>query len=252
MNRSVASVVRALRPFDFRRVDECRLVLRWLAPCPGDRILDVGCGDGYYDRKMALAGAEVTAVDVRAARLALARQRNAHPSVKYVHMPGEALEFAPSSFNKAVSICVLEHILDDEAALTGICDALEPGGRFVLSCDSLSNSGVSPQLRSRHAVRYAVQRFYTRASLRARLERAGFTMTRAAFVLTTPVSLAITRITYRLDDIGRRRMGGIVKYPGLAIAGSVGRMVSRVSESLARRDEEGLTLIAEAVKRPSA
>ena len=243
------SLLRAVRPLDFRRVDECRRVLQWLGAAPGDRILDVGCGDGYFDRRMAIAGATVTGVDVRPARVALAKRRNPHPRVTYVHMQAEELQFAPAAFNKAVSICVLEHIADDEAALRRIWNVLEPGGRLVLSCDSLSNGGISPALRRKHATRYAVHRFYTRASLGALLDRSGFTLTRAEFVLTTPVSLAITRGTYVLDDIGRLPLGFTVKYPGLALAGSIGAVVSRASEWMAPRAGEGLTLVAEAVRR---
>lgn len=244
----VNTLLRVVRPLDFRRVDECGRVLEWLAAAPGDRILDVGCGDGYFDRRMAIAGATVTGVDVRPARIALAKRRNPHPRVTYLAVQAEELQFPAATFNKAVSICVLEHIQDDEGALRRVWHALEPGGRLVLSCDSLSNRGISPALRRKHAARYAVHRFYTRASLEALLERTGFRLTRTEFVLTTPVSLAITRATYVLDDIGRWPLGFIVKYPGLALAGTLGRLASRASESVAHRDGEGLTLIAEAVR----
>jgi ubiquinone/menaquinone biosynthesis C-methylase UbiE len=245
----VNAFLRLVRPLDFRRVDECRRVLQWLEAGPGDRILDVGCGDGYFDRKMALAGATVTGIDVRPARVELAKRRNPHPRVTYLHMEAEELRFPAAAFNKAVSICVLEHIRDDQLALQRICSALEPGGRLVLSCDSLSNRGISPALRRKHAVRYAVHRFYTRESLAALLERSGFTLTRAEFVLTTPVSLAITRGTYLLDDIGRLPLGFLVKFPGLALAGSLGAVASGIAERIAPRGGEGLTLIAEAIKR---
>ena len=241
--------LRSVRPLDFRRVAECRRVLQWLDARPGDRILDVGCGDGYFDRKMARAGAAVTGIDVRPARVALAKRRNPHPRATYLHMEAEELRFAAAAFNKAVSICVLEHIRDDEGALRRIWNVLEPGGRLVLSCDSLSNRGISEGLRRKHASRYAVHRFYTRASLAALLERSGFTLMRAQFVLTTPVSLAITRATYLLDDIGRLPLGVLAKYPGLAVAGSIGGLLSGVSERIAAREGEGLTLVAEAVRR---
>jgi SAM-dependent methyltransferase len=246
----VAPVLRLLRPLDYRRVDECRRVLEWLRPQPGDHILDVGCGDGFYDRRMALAGATVTGIDAKPARVALAKRRNPHPRVTYRHMPAEALEFAPGSFTKAVSICVLEHIPDDEGALREIARVVRAGSPLVLSCDSLSNSGISDALRARHAVRYAVRHFYSRESLTRLLSRCGFELRRTDFVLTTRVSLEIARATYLLDDIGRLP-GGVglaVKYPGLALAGTVGLMASRLSERLAHHEHSGLTLIAEAVR----
>ena len=38
-------------------------VLRLLAPQPGERILDIGCGDGVLTRKIADAGCAVTGLD---------------------------------------------------------------------------------------------------------------------------------------------------------------------------------------------
>ena len=223
-------------------------MIEWLEPSPGDRILDVGCGDGFYDRQMALAGATVVGIDVRAARVALAERRNPHPRVTYRHMPAEVMDFPAGSFTKAVSICVLEHIPDDEGALRQIAAALQPGGRFVLSCDSLSNAGISAALRARHGKRYAVLHFYSRDSLARLLARAGFELRRMDYVLTTPVSLAVARATYLLDDVGRLPLGFALKYAGLAVAGTVGLAASRVSERLAHRTDAGLTLIAEAVR----
>jgi ubiquinone/menaquinone biosynthesis C-methylase UbiE len=244
--RGLAPLRRLLRPLDFRRVDECSRVLQWLAAAPGERILDVGCGDGHYDRRIAHAGARVDAIDARAARIALARRWNPHPRVRYHHMAAERIEFSDASFDKCVSICVIEHIPDDERALAEIARVLKRGGRFVLSCDSLSNPQISSRLRARHAVRYAVQRFYTPASLRERLERAGLRLVRTDFVLTTALSLAITRFTYAADHIGRLPLGSLVKYPALALAGTIGLAASRASERPGAA--AGLTLIAEAVK----
>ena len=247
-NAALAALRRLVRPLDFRRMDECSRVLEWVAAAPGERILDVGCGDGLYDRRMAGAGAIVDAIDGRADRLALAARWNPHPRVRLHHMGAEALGFPDGTFDKAVSICVLEHIPDDERAIREMCRVLRPGGRLVLSCDSLSNAGISNGLRARHAQRYAVRHFYTRESLTDLLERSGLRVLRTEYVLTTPLSLALARFTYGADDLGRRRGGWAVKYPAAALAGTIGVLASRASERIARRDDGGLTVLAEAVK----
>ena len=244
-----AAFVRLLRPFDFRRVDECKRVIDWLDPRAGDRVLDIGCGDGFYDRRMASRGARVDAIDANPRRVARARRWNPHPHIKYHHMPAHDLTFDDQSFDKVVSICVLEHIPDDARALREMYRVLRPGGRLVLSCDSLSNVGISDRLRRRHAKRYAVEHFYTANSLSGLLRSTGFEPLRAEFVLTTPVSLAITRVTYVADDVGRFPGGWILKYPVLAVAGTLGLMVSRISERLQPRGDAGLTLIMEAMRR---
>ena len=248
----VAPLIRLVRPYDFRRADECRRVLQWLNAGPRERILDVGCGDGFYDRTMALCGARVDAIDANPDRAALGARRNPHPSITYQHMAAGSLRFGDASFDKVVSICVLEHIPDDAQALREMHRVLRPGGRFVLSCDSLSNRGIGNGLRRRHAERYAVHRFYTRESLYDRLRAAGFEPVRSTFIVTTPLSLAITRITYRADDLGKLPGGWILKYPVAALAGTVGLALSRLSERLAARNDEGLTLVAEAVRAESA
>jgi hypothetical protein len=84
--------------------------------------------------------------------------------------------------------------------------------------------------------------------LAVRLESAGLKLVRSEFVLTTRLSLSITRFTYLADDAGRLPMGWVVKYPALAVAGTAGLLASRASERLAARSDAGLTLIAEAVK----
>jgi ubiquinone/menaquinone biosynthesis C-methylase UbiE len=241
-------LLRLVRPLDFRRVDECTRVIEWLDPRSGERVLDVGCGDGFYDRRMATAGASVDAVDGRSERVALAVRRNPHPAVQYHHMRAECLEFPRERFDKVVSICVLEHIPDDRATLREMWRVLRPGGRLVLSCDSLSNRGVSQRLRERHGERYAVQRFYTSEALHSLLRATGFEPLRSEYILTTRVSLAIARFTYLADDIGRLPGGWLIKYPSLAIAGTLGLAASRASERAAHRHDEGLTLIAEARK----
>jgi SAM-dependent methyltransferase len=244
--RALQQVVRLVRPLDYRRVDECRLVLEWLDPSPGDRILDVGCGDGFYDYRMAARGAAVDAIDARPQRIARALKMHPHPRVTYHSMVAGALAFPDRTFEKAVSICVLEHIEDDAGALREMRRVVRPGGRLVLSCDSLSNPGISDRLRTAHARRYAVRHFYTPASLGERLRQAGFELLRTQFVLTTAVSLAIVRLTYAADDIGRVPLGWMVKYPVLGLAGVAGLPVSRASESVGARREAGLTLVAEA------
>ena len=63
-----------LNHLNFRRIEECSTLIRWLDPKPGERILDIGCGDGYYDNIIAKSGAKVTGIDVHERRLSRARR----------------------------------------------------------------------------------------------------------------------------------------------------------------------------------
>src|SRR6059058_5569109 len=65
-------------------------VLDLLNPHPGERILDLGCGDGALTEKLVGAGCEVVAVDASAAQVEAARARGLDARVAR----GEALPFA--------------------------------------------------------------------------------------------------------------------------------------------------------------
>src|SRR5580658_10160835 len=64
-------------------------VLELLAPAPGERILDLGCGDGVLTEKIAAAGAVVVAVDAAPDVVAAARARGLDARV----VPGQKLNF---------------------------------------------------------------------------------------------------------------------------------------------------------------
>jgi trans-aconitate methyltransferase len=97
-----------------------------LAPRPGERILDLGCGDGTLAAVIAGAGASVVGVDASADMVAAARARgiDAHQA------DGEALAFV-GEFDAVFSNAALHWMRHPEAVLGGVYRALKPGGRFV-------------------------------------------------------------------------------------------------------------------------
>jgi SAM-dependent methyltransferase len=101
-------------------------VLEWLAPRPGERILDLGCGDGVLTAELARYGAIVTGVDVSDELLSAARARG----LDIRRMDGEALQF-DSEFDAVFSNAALHWMTGAEAVVSGVRRALKPGGRFV-------------------------------------------------------------------------------------------------------------------------
>jgi SAM-dependent methyltransferase len=242
---------RKLTHLNFRRREECETLIDWLEPGPGDRVLDIGCGDGWWDHRIQARGAHVTGIDIHESRLAIARERNQTERTEYLYMNAEALELADASFNKAVSMCVIEHFEDEDAVLSEIARVLEPGALFVLSADSLSNPEIREDERAVHRERYAVNTFYTIESLRDKLDQHGFELDDARYILTSKVTLGLARLSWHLDDWEESGAPGLsqIGAVGTGLMATVGKAVSDLAETVAPRPDAGLTILARAHKR---
>jgi len=101
-------------------------VLERLAPQPGERVLDLGCGDGALTVEIARAGAAVVGVDASAEQIAAAKALGLDARV----MSGDALTFE-AEFDAVFTNAALHWIKDAPAVIAGVARALKPGGRFV-------------------------------------------------------------------------------------------------------------------------
>lgn len=99
---------------------EVELLREGLAPRPGESLLDVGCGTGYFTRAMAeRVDGPVSGVDLDPARVAYARARDAG-SVSYAVGDARALPYADASFDLVMSVAALCFVEDEAAALREI------------------------------------------------------------------------------------------------------------------------------------
>lgn len=102
----------------------------------GARVLDVGCGAGLLSEAMALAGAEVTAIDLAADLIRVARlhARESGADIDYRVQSAEALaEAEPGGFDAVTCMEMLEHVPDPGAVLAACARLLKPGGRLFVS-----------------------------------------------------------------------------------------------------------------------
>lgn len=109
-------------------------VLEWLSPQPGERILDLGCGDGQLTAKIVAAGVDVLGVDASHEMVEGARSRGIDALV----CDAENLPF-DAEFDAVFSNAALHWVRNQDAMLAGVKRALKPGGRFVAEMGGQGN-----------------------------------------------------------------------------------------------------------------
>jgi SAM-dependent methyltransferase len=111
--------------------------IRTLLPeLSGKRVVDLGCGFGWFARwAMSQGAAGVLGVDLSENMLSRARAETADPGVRYLRADLESLELPEEAFDLAFSSLAL-HYVEDFARLVGaVFRALVSGGHFVFSIE---------------------------------------------------------------------------------------------------------------------
>ncbi len=182
--------------FRGRRVVYLGLLARELGGKRPARALDLGCGPGGFVPGLLGLCESVIAADEDLESLQSAKAREdiagCAPSVATT---ARRLPFKSGCFDLVCLYDVLEHIEDEPGALREIRRVLAPSGVLAMSVPAY------PWLFSNND-RVAMHcRRYTRASLHAALERAGFEVSRNthANVLLTPVIVPLTLIAKALE-----------------------------------------------------
>src|SRR5215210_1289670 len=113
-----------------------RAALTMLGVQQGWRVADIGCGNGVLACEAALMGAQVDAIDISPAMLALAELRARERKVAIRTQSAGLLSFAyrPNCYDLVVSEFALHHLPDfwKAVALARIFGALKPGSSFYL------------------------------------------------------------------------------------------------------------------------
>ncbi len=99
-----------------------------LAPRPGERIVDLGCGVGQLSAEIAAAGAEVIGIDGDPGMIARARQK--YPDIQFICARAEYFSVT-GQVDAVFSNAVLHWVKEPEPAIANVARALRPGGRFV-------------------------------------------------------------------------------------------------------------------------
>jgi ubiquinone/menaquinone biosynthesis C-methylase UbiE/uncharacterized protein YbaR (Trm112 family) len=164
-----------------------------LATFPSDKLLEIGCGEGFL--LSSIRAKQKFAIDLSSRALKVA---NSRVPAQFGVALAERLPFPPDSFDLVTSVGVMEHFVHDREASREICRVLKPGGHYLalLHVDTTLadrfrqklREYIYPRPRLGALLKYLsskvikpisqpIQRLYTMETARACLAESGFAVT---------------------------------------------------------------------------
>lgn len=111
---------------------------------PDMKVLELGCGTGYFTKEAARSGARITAIDISADLLEQARNEVPLENVEFLVENAYEMSFSDNSFYAVIGSSVLHHLEIDEA-LKEIFRVLRPGGTVRFTEPNMLNPQIAIQ-----------------------------------------------------------------------------------------------------------
>ncbi len=142
--------------------ERIRRLVEFVAPCAGERVLDVACGPGIVTGALAASGMRAVGVDLTAEMIDEAR---ASQEGSFLRGDGSCLPFGDDAFDVVVSRNALHHLTEPAAAVCEMVRVLRRGGRLVVE------DMRAPDRPDRHAYHETIERLRDDTHTRTLTER---------------------------------------------------------------------------------
>ncbi len=209
-----------LAHFDARHAAVLQMIA---AEAPGRRLLEVGCGAGFFLKAAERAGWRVEGIELSAEASRFAIERLELPVRRE---RAEDAPIGPASFHAAVMFDVIEHLFDPRAVLGAIARALAPGGTLVISTPNIDAASWY-LLGTEWAVLSPLEHVYyfSENSLRRLLEATGFSDVRFVreHAMWGPQETINFRYTHAPDGLRATLTEWLVRAGGVKLARALQR-----------------------------
>lgn len=133
--------------------NKAELLVRMCKPEKDTKILEVGCGDGEFTRRLLLTRAKIIATDVTPEVVRKGRRAPHSKNIKFYVENAEKLSFKDKTFDIVCGVSLLHHV-DTETALREAYRVLKAGGQLFFTEPNLLNPHIllglyGPSLRKR-------------------------------------------------------------------------------------------------------
>ena len=133
-------------------------LLQWSTPVAEKRILDLGCGEGYFTRQLARSSSEkarhLEGIDISAGMIELAQANEQQNSLEITYSVGCATDFTPrlDSYDLITAVFVYNYTTVEQMhqSMKRVYDHLAPDGHSILSLPHPVNPGMATGTDSFH------------------------------------------------------------------------------------------------------
>lgn len=189
----------------FKKINATRKVeIRFIEKNSGlkksDIVLDIGSGDGYWTNYFSRACKEITGIEPYEEHFLIAEKKYAQ-KCKFKLESAENLSFDDNSFDKIISVCVFEHLYNDNKAFSEIFRVLKSGGKLTATADSLNSLYISEEFKSKHIKNCYCAQLYTPESIISKLKSAGFSDVKAFYIIGSRLGVFYEKSLERLGAL---------------------------------------------------